>query len=137
MTGPNIEVLSSSFEVAKPHAELIVHDMFRLLFEDYPDSKAFFVNTEMSKHEKVLLNSLVTIVNKLNNLPDLISYLEELGRKHAHLNLTDEHYNWVGSSLLKSMAIHLKEAWSEDIEKAWAEAYGIIANTMMKGADTV
>lgn len=41
----------------------------------------------------------------------------------------------VGSTLLKVLAICLKEAWTPNVEQAWIEAYGVVAQVMLDGAE--
>jgi nitric oxide dioxygenase len=45
-----------------------------------------------------------------------------------------EHYQTVGQGLLWSLENILGDRWSAQTRQAWTEAYTIMANTMLQGA---
>jgi hemoglobin-like flavoprotein len=47
-----------------------------------------------------------------------------------------EHYPVVGSALISAMAVIAGEAWRSEYEVAWAEAFEIVAATMIDGAES-
>jgi hemoglobin-like flavoprotein len=131
----NVELLESSFsQIKKQEAEFTAY-FYTNLFADYPDVKPLFVNTHMEKQAKKLFQSLVLVVDSLRSPDRLTSMLEELGTRHIQYGVLPEHYPMVGSALLKALSICLGNAWTQDMEQAWSEAYTAVTQLMLRGAD--
>ncbi|OKK16922.1 flavohemoprotein [Streptomyces sp. CB00455] len=64
----------------------------------------------------------------------LLPYLRDLGRDHRKFRAGPEHYAAVGASLLAALAETSGAAWTPAVEKAWSEAYQVIADAMTAGA---
>ncbi len=132
--GINIKVIRSSFDLVKPIASIVVDRFYEILFQDYPESKAFFAKIDMPKQKSALIAALVTAIDNLDNPDQLTRFLLNLGESHGHYGVEDHHYNWVGLSLMKSLKQSLLEAWTQDVEYQWAEVYAIMAEAMKAGA---
>jgi hemoglobin-like flavoprotein len=63
--------------------------------------------------------------------------LRELGARHVAYGAQPEHYPAVGTVLIASIAAIAGDAWTAEYEAAWAEAFEIVAATMLEGAETV
>ena len=48
-----------------------------------------------------------------------------------------EHYPVVGVVLIASMAEIADEAWRPEYERAWSEAFAVVAGAMVEGAESV
>lgn len=131
----NVDLIRASFEQAKPLGEKIPQKFYELLHANYPDSKGLFHNTDLEKQGTLLLDSLVFIVDNLENTDVLVDYLKQMGSRHVAYGAKEEHYGWVGDSLLKTFAFFFKEAWTDELNAEWAKAYGIISDTMIAGAN--
>jgi NAD(P)H-flavin reductase len=46
-----------------------------------------------------------------------------------------QHYDAVGTALLTALKRFAGEAWTPQVEKAWGDAYGLIARTMLEAAE--
>ena len=51
--------------------------------------------------------------------------LQDMGRRRQDYGLGSEHYPMVGDALLKTVARYAEAAWTEEVEGAWVEAYGV------------
>jgi hemoglobin-like flavoprotein len=60
--------------------------------------------------------------------------LGALGAKHVDYAVTPEMYDWVGDSLLNTLAEIAGDDWTPEHAQAWAEAYAAIAELMQSGA---
>jgi hemoglobin-like flavoprotein len=130
----NIELLRSSFEKVKPIANDVADKFYENLWTDYPASKALFDGVDMKKQKGALLGSLVHIVDHLES-EKLAGYLKNMGARHLKYNTEDEHYDLVGASLLKTFAYFFDDEWTEELELAWTDAYGVISSVMIEGAN--
>ena len=89
----------------------------------------------MAKQKKMLLGSLVLVVNNLRKPDVLNDTLKGLGARHVKYGALPEHYPLVGSSLLTTFEQYLKSDWTPRVRQAWVEAYGAITELMLDGAD--
>ena len=130
-----VEVLEQSFEQVKPKADDFVTSFYDNLFTANPEAKPLFASTDMAKQKKMLLNSLVLVVENLRK-PDVLSdALKGLGARHVKYGALPEHYPLVGNALLKTFSDYLGESWTPDVKQAWVDAYGAITTLMLEGAD--
>jgi hemoglobin-like flavoprotein len=60
----------------------------------------------------------------------------ELGARHVAYGAETEHYPVVGEVLLASMAEIASPAWTQEYERAWAEASAIVAGATLEGAES-
>ena len=133
--GLQVELLESSFEKVKPHAEDFASSFYENLFADYPAAKPLFTETDVKAQSKKLLASLVFVVENLKNPGALTEALQGLGARHVKYGALPEHYPLVGNTLLKTFGQYLKEDWTEEVKEAWVQAYGVITEVMLDGAD--
>ncbi|MDY6803429.1 MAG: globin family protein [Cyanobacteriota bacterium] len=130
-----VELLEESFDRVKPKADDFVSSFYENLFTDYPAAKPLFGSTEMAAQKKKLLGSLVLVVENLRKPEALTGALKGLGARHVQYGALPEHYPLVGNSLLKTFEQYLAEAWTPETKQAWVDAYGVITELMLEGAE--
>ena len=131
----DIQALRDSFEKVKPIAGQVASRFYSHLWAAHPESKALFANVHMDRQKAALMKSLTTIVEKLDQTDALVSYLKNMGARHVAYGTQVEHYPWVGAALIATLKDFLGEGWTPYLESQWATAYGVIADTMLKGAE--
>jgi hemoglobin-like flavoprotein len=129
-----IDLLEESFALVVPRAQELADTFYERLFADYPDIKPLFRHTNLREQKRMLLASLVLIVNNLRKPDVLTPILEELGMRHVNYGVRDEHYPAVGRTLLKSLETVAGHAWNASLEAAWSEAFEEISRRMLHGA---
>lgn len=134
-TGLKVALLEQSFEKVKPHANEFAASFYDNLFADYPAAKPLFANTNVAEQSKKLLASLVFVVENLRKPGDLTNALKGLGARHVKYGALPEHYPLVGNTLLKTFEQYLGGEWTPEIKDAWVDAYGLITEVMLDGAD--
>lgn len=130
-----VELLETSFEKVKPHANEFITSFYDNLFTDYPAAKPLFEHTNMSAQGQKLLSSLVLVVDNLRKPDALTGALKGLGARHVKYGALPEHYPLVGNTLLKTFEQYLKDDWTPETQQAWVDAYGAITELMLSGAD--
>lgn len=130
-----VEILESSFEKVKPQANEFVSSFYNHLFTDYPEAQPLFEGTDMEKQGGKLLQSLVLVIENLRKPDALGNALKGLGARHVKYGALPEHYPLVGATLLKTFEQYLGDAWTEEVQTAWVDAYGAITTIMLDGAD--
>ncbi len=132
----NVDLLRSTFEQVKPIAGDAVTYFYDLLFKNYPEAKQLFKSTKMAQQKKLLINSLVFIVENVEDPAKLVPYLKKMGARHVKYGTEPEHYNWVGQTLLDTLSHFFAENWTSEAEETWAAAIEFIATTMLSGTQT-
>ncbi|HEX4422449.1 MAG TPA: globin domain-containing protein [Kofleriaceae bacterium] len=103
---------------------------YEILFERYPQAEPLFLRTSMARQAEMLNGALVAVLDHLEDAPWLTDTLGALGAKHVGYGVTHEMYDWVGASLLATLAEVAGPAWNPELNAAWGEAYGVIASLM-------
>ena len=62
-------------------------------------------------------------------------FLQQLGRDHRRFGIVAEHYPHVGQSLLATLRHFSGPEWSDDVERDWADAYGLVSKVMLEAAE--
>ena len=83
-----------------------------------------------------LFGALGRIVSQVDQLDELVPYLQELGRDHRKFGAVAAHYPAVGASLLAALA-HFSddEDWTPELAADWAAAYDLVAQVMVDAAN--
>jgi len=130
-----IELLETSFAQIKEKRTDFTDCFYALLFEQYPDVKPLFANVSMEHQPKKLFDSLALVVGSLRNPETLTEPLKGLGTRHIKYGALPVHYPAVGATLLQAFANILQDDWTSEVEWAWANAYSIVAQIMLEGAE--
>ncbi|UQX01476.1 globin domain-containing protein [Streptomyces sp. RerS4] len=130
-----MRILKSSFAVVERRAEHAVKFFYSHLFWHNPELRALFPASpeDMERQRDRLFAALTHVVAHLES-ESLVPYLRDLGRDHRKYLVGPEHYAAVGASLFAALAETSGAAWTPAVEKAWTEAYGMIADAMTAGA---
>ena len=131
----NVELLEQSFAEVKPVANEFVNSFYENLFSAHPEAKPLFEHTDMASQKKMLLSSLVLVVDNLRKPDVLDKTLRGLGARHVKYGALPEHYPLVGGALLTTFEQYLKDKWTPNVKDAWVNAYGAISEIMLDGAD--
>jgi nitric oxide dioxygenase len=130
-----VKLLEASFEKIKPQANEFADSFYENLFTANPEAKPLFANTNMGEQKQKLLASLVLVVENLQK-PDLLNdRLKGLGARHVQYGTLPEHYPLVGAALLTTFEQYLDNEWTPEVKQAWVDAYGVISEIMLDGAD--
>ena len=132
----NVELLRSSFEVVATANPKFVTRFYEILFERHPQTQAMFPTGNRARQAEMLTGALVAVLDHLEDAPWLQDTLGALGAKHVEYGVTREMYDWVGASLLATLAEVAGPAWTPELNAAWAEAYGAIVSLMVVRASS-
>ena len=76
-------------------------------------------------------------VGGLGDLESIVPSIQALGQRHFDYGVQDHHYDTVGEAFLETLAEGLGEAFTEEVEAAWAEIYQLIAEVMKDAAANI
>jgi hemoglobin-like flavoprotein len=130
-----LDTLETSFDSIAPRGKELVDVFYKRLFEIAPAVEPLFAKTDLRKQKSMLLATLVLLRKSLRDLDAIAPKLRELGARHVVYGALPEHYPVVAEVMLASMAEIAGEAWTAEIEAAWAAALGLVATAMLEGAE--
>jgi len=133
MTPEQIALVKSTWEMVVPISDKAAELFYGRLFELNPDLESMF-SGDMSEQGKKLMRMIGTAVNGLDRLDDIVPAVQQLGVRHIEYGVKDADYDTVGAALLWTLEQGLGEAFTNDVNTAWATVYGLLADTMKSAA---
>jgi hemoglobin-like flavoprotein len=132
----NVQALETSFDVVAPRGDELMDEFYTRLFEAAPAVRPLFAHTDLQRQKTMLLGALVLLRKSLRDLGAIVPKLRELGARHVAYGARPEHYPVVGEALIAAMAAVAGPAWRTEHERAWREAFAVVAGAMLDGATT-
>ncbi|HEY6423154.1 MAG TPA: globin domain-containing protein [Pseudonocardiaceae bacterium] len=129
-----VRLIRESFAVVEPHADKVVGFFYGMLFAIAPDTRELFA-ANMEVQRSRWLRALVHVVQMVDRPDDLVPFLRQLGRDHRKFGVLTQHYGAVGVALVATLKHYAGDAWTPPVEKAWTDAYALIAKTMQEAAE--
>ena len=133
----NLDALETSFDHIAPRGDELMDVFYTRLVAAAPSVKPLFAGTDLKRQKAMLLAALVLLRRSLRDLDSVTPALRELGARHVRYGAQPAHYPVVGQVLISSMAQVAGDAWTPEHEQAWTEAFAIVADAMLQGAQFV
>ena len=103
------------------------------LFKVAPAVRTLFPDDMFEQSEK-LWNSIVMVVESVDDLQEIENALKALGARHVAYGAQPSHYPVVTSVLIETISILMQDEWTEAHQTAWQAALEAICATMLEGA---
>ncbi len=103
---------------------------YATLFRLRPDTRTLFP-VDLDPQSRKLADMLASIVHGLEAPAQLTQECAELGRRHVGYGVREDDYDDVGAALLMTLHEHFGEAFTPELEQAWAAVYGDLAEAMI------
>jgi len=113
--------------LGSPAAALLCHNFFAL----QPQLRTQ-LRDGLVQHCRRLYELVEAVVITLDNQERLARILRFERRRHADLGLLASRYDSVAAALLKTLDQTLGDAFSAEVEGAWIEALGLVAETVTR-----
>jgi nitric oxide dioxygenase len=125
--------IDASVPVLKAHGLAITTRFYARLFEAHPELKHLFNmgNQANGVQQQSLAAAVFAYAANIDQAQALAPVIERIVHKHASVGLRPEHYPLVGTQLLGAIGDVLGEAATPELIAAWAEAYGLLADTLI------
>ncbi|OKP77598.1 nitric oxide dioxygenase [Paenibacillus helianthi] len=123
------EIVKSTAPVLAEHGTAITTVFYRNLFAAHPELLNVFnhANQAQGRQQTALANAVYAAAVHIDNLENILPAVVQIAHKHVSLGIKPEQYPIVGEFLLKAIKEVLGDAATDEILKAWEEAYGVIA----------
>jgi NAD(P)H-flavin reductase/hemoglobin-like flavoprotein len=137
VSGLDTDALKSNFAAVAAHGgDDVALYFYSYLFLKYPETRDMFPPA-MTRQRDRLVGALARIVTDVDNVGELVPYLEDLGRDHRKFGALSAHYPAVGEALIATLRHFSGDAWTEELQDNWATAYGVVAGAMSGAAEKV
>jgi nitric oxide dioxygenase len=128
-----IALVKATVPALEAHGLAITQTMYGHLFQDEEIRDLFNQSHQGAggSQPRALAAAVLAYARNIDNLGALAPAVEQIAQKHAGLNILPEHYPFVARALLKAIAEVLGDAATEEILKAWGEAYWFLAEILI------
>ena len=118
----------------EPRSAEMTKFFYSMLFSLAPETRELFP-ADMEIQRSRLLRALVHVVQTVDRQDQLRPFLEQLGRDHRKFGVVAAHYETFGTALLATIKQFAGDRWTPEVERAWAEAYTLMATAMTEAAE--
>lgn len=125
--------IDASVPVLREHGLTITRLFYANLFNAHPELHNIFNlgNQANGLQQQSLASAVFAYAANIDNPDALAPVLSRIVHKHVSLGVTAAHYPIVGQHLLDAIQSTLGEAATPALLAAWAEAYDLLARTMI------
>ncbi|MGD9987701.1 globin domain-containing protein [Pseudonocardia sp.] len=128
-----VKTIRRSWSLIEAEADDLGRHFYATLFRNAPETRDLFpVNMEVQRSR--LLRALVHVVQMVDQLDELVPFLQQLGRDHRKFGVLTEHYDAVGNALMSAVSTFAGTGWTPDVEQAWTDAYAVAGKAMSEAA---
>lgn len=131
---PFAEIIKATAPVVAPKCREIVDDFYPRMFEQNPETKAFFNQAnqfaEPPKQRMALANAVIAYASNIEDLTPVLPAVELIANKHCGLTVQPDHYGIVYTNLMASIGHVLGDVVTEEIGKGWSDAVLSLAKIM-------
>lgn len=140
MTPRQIRLVHESFQKLVPIATEVGETFYARLFEIAPETRQLFANAFRGRSNKAQVISEVVnghlrslLSRPVTNARMTISpAMRELGRRHAHYNITPAHLAKMKEALIWTLERKLGDHFSAEVKEVWCSAFDDVALMMQQ-----
>ncbi|WP_296644085.1 globin domain-containing protein [Romboutsia sp. 13368] len=129
-----IDIIKSTVPALREHGVEITTTFYNRMFANNPEIKAMFNmdKQESGEQPKALAMAVLAAAQNIDNLEAILPAVKNIAKAHVNTNVKPEHYPIIGENLLGAIKEVLKDAATEEIINAWAEAYKVISDVFIQ-----
>ncbi|CRX39354.1 NO-inducible flavohemoprotein [Estrella lausannensis] len=129
-----IDLVKSTAPILKERGEALTRHFYKRMFLHNPEVIPLFnsAHQRSGTQQKALADAICAYAANIDNLEVLGGAVELIAQKHSSLQIKPEHYPIVGENLLSSIREVLGEMASDEVIRAWSEAYGFLAKILIE-----
>jgi hemoglobin-like flavoprotein len=129
----DVRLLEESYERALDRDSDFPRLFYDILFHEHPSVEKLFRRNSMDAQRKMFGQTLVAIVDHLDDEPWLKATLEPLGHGHVAYGVTPEMYDVMADALIRALSEVNGADWRPEHHTAWAAAFDYIVALMRAG----
>ncbi|XP_059411137.1 neuroglobin-1-like [Carassius carassius] len=143
LTPDHIQLIKESWRVIQEDIAKVGIIMFVRLFETHPECKDVFflfrdvkdfenlhTSRELRAHGLRVMSFIEKSVARLDQLEQLETLAQELGKSHFRYNAPPKYYGYVGAEFICAVRPVLKDRWTSELEQAWQTLFQLVTAIM-------
>lgn len=130
------EALEASLALILERRPDFATEFYSKLFEAHPEVQSLFGRHSSAQQQRMLTESVVALVDHVNDAPWITQALRALGKRHQGYGISAEMFEWVGDALIETFGDISAEEWSEKLAVGWRSLYDEVAEIMLEAYDT-
>lgn len=135
MSTGSIRLVRESWARLRGREGRVAAGFYARLFTLEPELRHLFVLSDMDGLRTKLVATLELILGHLDHPTLLAGQVSASARRHAAFGVGVREYHVGGEALLWSLARELGEDFTPAVQAAWAEAYTLLADVMLREGD--
>lgn len=132
MTPEQIQLVRTTWEVAAADPDTLTTNFYAHLFAIDSGIARMFGGVDMASQKKKVAQALAVVVTALDDVDSLLPALSALGKRHVKYGVESRHFDAVGDALIWALRDSLGNAFTADVQHAWADAYAVVASVMRR-----
>ncbi|MEH6713806.1 MAG: NO-inducible flavohemoprotein [Paraglaciecola polaris] len=130
LSAQTIATVKSTIPLLESAGVAITDHFYQRMFRLNPELKNIFnmANQTNGRQQFALFSAIAAYAKNIDNLGALNEVVERVAHKHTSFFIQPEHYDIVGHHLIETLRELAPDAFTPDVEQAWTEAYGALAN---------
>ena len=133
LSAHTIATVKSTIPLLESAGVAITDHFYQRMFRLNPELKNIFnmANQANGRQQFALFNAIAAYAKNIDNLGALSEVVERVAHKHTSFFIQPEHYDIVGHHLIETLRELAPEDFTPDVEQAWNEAYGALAEVFI------
>lgn len=127
------QLILDSFAQIAPRAEAVTIRFYTRMFELDPALRSLF-REDMRAQARKVAATLNAALASLDRLGELLPTLRGMGVRHAVYGVRPQDYDTLGIALMDVLRDELGDAFTPEVEAAWAGVYNLMADAMRDAA---
>ncbi len=139
LSAQTISVVKSTVPLLEEASDALTDHFYKRMFIHNPELKDIFnmSNQRSGKQRAALYDAIAAYAKNLDNLEVLKAAVERIAHKHSSFYIEPHLYQIVGHHLIETLRELLGEALTEEVETAWGEAYGFLADIFITREESI
>lgn len=139
LSAQTIATVKSTIPLLESAGVAITDHFYQRMFRLNPELKNIFnmANQANGRQQFALFSAIAAYAKNIDNLSVLSELVERVAHKHTSFFIQPQHYDIVGHHLIETLRELAPQDFTPEVEQAWTEAYGALANIFIDREDTL
>ena len=126
----DIAIVKSTVPLLEQGGSAITQHFYQRMFRHNPELNDIFnmSNQHTGRQVEALFQAIAAYAQNIDNLAVLQHMVERIAHKHTSFHIKPDDYKIVGHHLIETLRELLPEQFTEQVERAWGNAYQVLAN---------
>ncbi|RJG42113.1 NO-inducible flavohemoprotein [Motilimonas pumila] len=129
LSDSDIRIIKSTIPVLEQAGPSLTKHFYQRMFTHHPEVQHIFNASHQAsgRQQIALFEAIAAYAKNIENLAALTQAVERIAQKHTSFNIQPQHYDIVGEHLLATLRELAADAFTPEVEQAWAKAYLFLA----------